>query len=63
MFRAFVLAAVVASLGCGTRTLGWTPGRTPTLEAPRIAWRLEPQRLVIQLHMIPSGKAEVVRLS
>ncbi len=42
--------------------LGWTPGHFPR-EAPEgLAWRLEPgMDLVLQLHMPPSGKPEIVR--
>jgi len=44
--------------------LGWTPGITPFLEPPDRAWRLERGTdLVVQLHMIPSGKAERVSVS
>src|SRR5262245_3480892 len=47
-----------------SHALGWTPGRTPVLEPPGVAWRLDPSSdLVIQLHMIPSGKPETVRPS
>jgi tetratricopeptide (TPR) repeat protein len=44
--------------------LGWTPGITPFLEPPDRAWRLERgSDLVVQLHLIPSGKPERVGLS
>lgn len=47
-----------------SHALGWTPGRTPALEPPEIAWRLDKgSDLVVQLHMIPSGKPELVRPS
>lgn len=47
-----------------SHALGWTPGMTPALDPPGIAWRLEAgSDLVIQLHMIPSGKPEPVRPS
>jgi Flp pilus assembly protein TadD len=47
-----------------SQALGWTPGITPFLEAPDRAWRLERgSDLVVQLHMIPSGKSERVGLS
>jgi Flp pilus assembly protein TadD len=37
--------------------IGWTPGRTPALEPPDMAWRLEPGTdLVVQLHMLPSSQ-------
>jgi Flp pilus assembly protein TadD len=36
--------------------VGWTPGRTPTLESPDMAWRLDPGTdLVVQLHLLPSA--------
>jgi len=41
--------------------LGWTPGMTPFPGVEGKAWRLEPGTdLVLQLHLIPSGKPEVV---
>jgi len=44
--------------------LGWTPGQAPPLASPDLAWRLEPgSDLVVQLHMRPTGKIEVVRPS
>ena len=44
--------------------LGWTPGQAPPLSGPDLAWRLEPGAdLVVQLHMQPNGKAEVIRPS
>ena len=44
--------------------LGWTPGMTPVMEPADMAWRLEQgSDLIIQLHMIPSGKPEAVRPS
>jgi tetratricopeptide (TPR) repeat protein len=47
-----------------SQALGWTPGITPFLEPPERAWRLERgSDLVVQLHMIPSGKPERVGLS
>jgi Flp pilus assembly protein TadD len=45
-----------------SHALGWTPGKSPTLEPPGVAWRLEPgSDLVLETHMIPSGKPEEVR--
>ena len=45
-----------------SHALGWTPGRTPVLEPADIAWRMDPgSDLVVQLHMIPSGKPEPVK--
>lgn len=47
-----------------SRALGWTPGMTPALDPPEMAWRLvRGSDLVIQLHMTPSGKPETVRPS
>lgn len=44
--------------------LAWTPGRTTFPGRPGMAWRLEPGTdLVVQLHMVPSGKPETVRPS
>jgi tetratricopeptide (TPR) repeat protein len=41
--------------------LGWTAGKTPRRD-PRLAWPLESGvDLVMQLHMLPSGKPEKVR--
>ena len=41
--------------------LGWSPGMTPFPGVAGKAWTLEPGTdIVLQLHMIPSGKAEVV---
>lgn len=37
--------------------VGWTPGRTPRMGDPDLAWRLTPgMDLVLQLHMLPSGE-------
>jgi tetratricopeptide (TPR) repeat protein len=42
--------------------LGWTPGTVPFAGRPGIAWRLDPGTdLVLQLHMLPSGKPETLR--
>ncbi|MBI3493470.1 MAG: tetratricopeptide repeat protein [Acidobacteria bacterium] len=41
--------------------LGWTPGMVPFPGVEGKAWRLEPGTdLVLQLHVIPSGKPEVL---
>jgi tetratricopeptide (TPR) repeat protein len=43
--------------------LGWTPGQSPRVSAPEMAWRLEPDSdLVVELHLMPTGKAETVRV-
>lgn len=40
----------------------WTPGRTPLVEPDEMAWRLERGTdLVLQLHMKPTGKPEVIQ--
>lgn len=40
----------------------WAPGTMPHAGEPGIAWRLDPGTdLVLQLHMVPSGKPEQVR--
>ena len=44
--------------------LGWTPGRTPYAGSDSLAWRLEPGTdLVLQLHMLPTGKPEQIQAS
>jgi Flp pilus assembly protein TadD/mono/diheme cytochrome c family protein len=43
--------------------LGWTPGQVPRRSAGT-AWRLDPgSDLVIELHMMPTGKAEPVQVT
>jgi Flp pilus assembly protein TadD len=42
--------------------LGWTPGKAPAMEPAEMAWRLEPgDDLVVQLHLLPTGKPEPVK--
>ena len=42
--------------------IGWTPGKRVQTEAPGMAWRLWPGRdLVLQLHLVPTGKPETVQ--
>ena len=42
--------------------LGWTPGKMPDAGRGSIPWSLEPGTdLVIQLHMFPSGKPELIQ--
>ncbi len=42
--------------------LGWTPGKSVRRNVPGSAWRLRPgDDLVLQLHLVPTGKAEVVQ--
>ena len=44
----------------GGQLIGWTPGKLPIADE-RLAWRLEPgSDMVVQLHMLPSGKPEQV---
>lgn len=44
----------------GGQLVGWTPGKVPIVDE-RLAWRLDPgSDLVVQLHMLPTGKAEQV---
>ena len=41
--------------------LGWTPGKLPLENPEGMAWRLDEQTdIVLQLHMVPSGKPERV---
>ena len=44
--------------------LGWTPGKQPVLREKKYAWLLKPgQDLVVELHMLPTGKPEPVKCS
>jgi tetratricopeptide (TPR) repeat protein/mono/diheme cytochrome c family protein len=44
--------------------LSWTPGQTSQMLPDRMGWRLDPgSDLVLELHMMPSGKPEDVRAS
>jgi tetratricopeptide (TPR) repeat protein len=44
--------------------LGWTPGQLAPLLPKGLAWRLDPGTdLVVELHMLPSGKPEMVQPS
>lgn len=44
--------------------VGWAPGKGPVVSPDGLAWRLDPGRdLVLQLHMVPSGRPEQVRPS
>jgi tetratricopeptide (TPR) repeat protein len=44
--------------------LGWTPGQAAPLLPKGLSWRLEPNSdLVVQLHMVPSGKPESIQPS
>jgi tetratricopeptide (TPR) repeat protein len=44
--------------------LGWTPGQAAPLLPPGLAWRLQPNSdLVVQMHMVPSGKPETIQPS
>jgi tetratricopeptide (TPR) repeat protein/mono/diheme cytochrome c family protein len=42
--------------------LGWTPGQAAPILPKGLAWRLNPGTdLVVEMHFVPSGKAEVVQ--
>jgi Flp pilus assembly protein TadD/mono/diheme cytochrome c family protein len=42
--------------------LGWTPGQSPLVAPAGLSWRLAPSSdLVIELHMMPTGKLESVQ--
>jgi tetratricopeptide (TPR) repeat protein/mono/diheme cytochrome c family protein len=42
--------------------LGWTPGQSPRVASDGLAWRVDPgSDLVIELHMMPSGKPEPIQ--
>ncbi len=44
--------------------LGWTPGQAAPLLPKGLAWTLAPNSdLVVQMHMVPSGKPEVIQPS
>ena len=44
--------------------LSWTPGKAPFMEPADMAWRLDRGTdLVVQLHMLPSGRQETIRPS
>lgn len=44
--------------------VGWTPGKTPTVQPEDMSWPLEPGTdLVIQLHMLPADEAESIQPS
>ena len=44
--------------------IGWTPGRTPLPLPDGMSWRLPPESdVVLQLHLLPSGKEESVQSS
>jgi hypothetical protein len=46
----------------GGHFIGWTPGKRPYPFPPGLAWTLEPGTdLVLQVHLLPSGKTEEVR--
>ncbi len=46
----------------GGHALGWTPGKLPHQVPPEMAFALEPgDDLVLQLHMLPSGKPEIIQ--
>lgn len=42
--------------------LGWTPGQTPPLAPPDMAWRLDAgSDLFVQLHLQPTGEPELIQ--
>jgi Flp pilus assembly protein TadD/mono/diheme cytochrome c family protein len=44
--------------------LGWTPGQAAPLLPKGLAWRLAPNSdLVVQMHMVPSGRPEAIQPS
>jgi Tfp pilus assembly protein PilF len=44
--------------------LGWTPGQAAPLLPAGLAWTLEPRSdFVVQLHLVPSGKPELIQPS
>lgn len=44
--------------------LGWTPGKVPLRSADGMGWTLAPgMDLVVQLHMVPTGKPEPIQVS
>ena len=46
----------------GGQLLGWQPGKVPSANPDGLAWVLNPKTdLILQLHMNPSGKPEVVK--
>lgn len=46
----------------GGQLLGWQPGKVPYFMADGLSWVLKPNTdLVLQLHMNPSGKPEIVQ--
>ena len=52
------------SLTTDGHLLGWTPGKLPYEGREDMAWRVDPGTdLVLQLHLLPSGKPEVIQSS
>jgi tetratricopeptide (TPR) repeat protein len=44
--------------------IGWTPGKMPSAAVPGMAWRLDRGTdVVLQVHLLPSGKPEEIRPS
>ena len=53
--------AGTAGTNPGGHFIGWSPGATPRPFGDGLSWRVEPgMDLVLQLHLLPSGKEEVV---
>jgi tetratricopeptide (TPR) repeat protein len=52
---------MVGAVAPGGHFLGWTPGRQPRPLGAGMAWEIEPETdLVIQLHLLPTGRAESI---
>ncbi len=53
---------MVGAVAPGGHFLGWTPGRQPRPLGEGMAWQIEPGTdLVLQLHLVPTGREESVR--
>ena len=55
-------AGMVAAVAPGGHFLGWTPGKQARALPEGTAWTVEPDTdVVLQLHLMPSGKVETVQ--
>jgi tetratricopeptide (TPR) repeat protein len=46
----------------GSQPIPWTPGMAPSPGIEGVAWQLDPgSDVVLQMHMLPSGKPEMIR--
>jgi Flp pilus assembly protein TadD len=53
---------MVGAVAPGGHFLGWTPGRQPRPLGEGMAWAIEPGTdLVLQLHLVPTGREESIR--